>query len=192
MKIILATWNISKYKWLSDGFSKTNLPIAPIIKDKVEDVEEIGSNCAENAQIKVHSIGPAENSIIIGEDSGLFIDALDGFPGVKTVRWMPGTDDDRSNEILKKMKSVPINNRAAKFISTIALLLPNGSIKIFTGILKGYISQKLLGEPGRGYGRIFILPNGKSIADSGSSIIQKNDHRFQAIEKAINYISTIS
>lgn len=189
MKIILATWNTQKLNWLSEGFSKTNLPIASLDKEKIEDVEENGKTCQENALIKVRAVGPVPNTIIIGEDSGLFIDALDGFPGVKTVRWMDGSDDDRSIKILEKMKSIPIENRTARFISTIALLLPNGQEKIFSGKLEGSISTKLVGNIGKGYQRIFLLKDGKTIAESGSSMVKKNDHRDKSMNGAIKFIN---
>ena len=189
MKIILATWNTQKFNWLSEGFSKTNLPITSLDKEKIEDVEENGKTCQENALIKVRAVGPVPNNIIIGEDSGLFIDALDGFPGVKTVRWMDGSDDDRSIKILEKMRSIPIENRTAKFISAIALLLPNGQEKVFSGKLEGSISTKLVGNIGKGYQRIFLLKDGKTIAESGSSMIKKNDHRDKSMNGAIKFIS---
>ena len=189
MKIILATWNTPKFNWLSEGFSKTNLPITSLDKEKIEDVEENGKTCQENALIKVRAVGPVPNTIIIGEDSGLFIDALDGFPGVKTVRWMDGSDDDRSIKILEKMKSIPIENRTARFISAIALLLPNGQEKIFSGKLEGSISTKLVGNIGKGYQRIFLLKDGKTIAESGSSMVKKNDHRDKSMKSAIKFIN---
>ena len=139
--------------------------------------------------MKVRAVGPVPNIIIIGEDSGLFIDALDGFPGVKTVRWMDGSDDDRSIKILEKMKSIPIENRTARFISAIALLLPNGQEKVFSGKLEGSISSKLVGNIGKGYQRIFLLKNGKTIAESGSSMVKKNDHRDKSMNGAIKFIS---
>jgi len=191
MKIILATWNDQKFKWLSEGFSNTNLPIASVNKREYDDVEETGTDCAENALIKVHAIGPKPNCFIIGEDSGLFIDALNGFPGVKTVRWMEGTDDDRSIKILERMKGIPENRRTARFVSSIALLLPDGTEKIFTGTLEGKIAEKLSAEPGKGYRQIFVLQNGRSIAESGSSLVMENDHRFQAMKKAVKYIKQI-
>lgn len=190
MKILLATWNKKKVQWLTNGFSKLNLPIAPLDKEKIEDVEETGKTCAENALIKVNAIGALENTIIIGEDSALSIDALNGFPGVKTVRWMEGTDDDRAEKILEKMKDIPPEKRNAKFISALAVLFPDGKTEIFEGIMKGTISTKLIGENGKGYQRIFLLENGNAIAESGSYIIQENDHRDKAIKNAITKINS--
>jgi len=191
MKIILATWNTAKFKWLSEGFSKVNLPIASINKEKIEEVEENGKTCQENVLIKVRAVGSVPNAIVIGEDSGLFIDALNGFPGVKTVRWMDGSDDDRSIKILEKMKPIPIENRTARFLSAIALLLPDGQEKVFLGKLEGSISSKLVGNIGKGYQRIFLLKNGKTIAESGSSIVKKNDHRDKSMKSAIKFISNM-
>jgi XTP/dITP diphosphohydrolase len=188
MKILLATWNDLKFKWLSHGFSKTNLPIVQINKETIEDAEEKGDSCEQNAIIKVRAVGPIKDFIIIGEDSGLFIDALEGFPGVKTVRWMEGTDDDRSVEILKRMNYVRQQKRSARFISAIALLYPDGNEKVFKGKLEGSISTELLGESGKGYQRIFKLDNGLSLAESGSSIIREKDHRYKAIQKAVQFI----
>lgn len=188
MKIILATWNNEKFKWLSHGFSKTNLPIVQINKKRIEDIEENGDTCEQNALIKVRAVGPVKDAIIIGEDSGLFIDGLGSFPGVKTVRWMEGTDDERSIEILKRMRSIQIKKRNARFISAIALLYTAENEKVFTGKLLGSISTKLRGEQGTGYQRIFLLPDGKTLAESGSEQIRENDHRHQAINKAVEFI----
>lgn len=185
MKIILATWNKTKVHWLTNGFSILNLPIIPLDKMQIEDVEETGNTFAENALIKVNAIGVLEKTIIIGEDSGLSIDALNGFPGVKTVRWLNGTDDDRSSKILEMMKEFPVEKRIAKFISALAVLFPDGTREVFEGRMFGSISTKLCGKKGKGYQRIFLLDNGKAISESGSAIVQKNDHRDQAMKKAV-------
>ena len=189
MKILLATWNKTKVNWLSNGFSKLDLPIIPLDKNQINDVEETGSTCSENALIKVNTIGALKNTIIIGEDSALSIDALNGFPGVKTVRWMNGTDDNRSFKILEMMKEIPVEERGAKFISSLALLFPTGKTKILEGMMPGKISTKLVGEEGKGYQRIFLLDNGKAIAESESGLVRENDHRDQAITKAISKIN---
>ena len=184
MEIILATWNKTKVNWLTEGFSPLGLKIRPIDENEIDDVEENGNTSVENALIKVRAVGAKKNSIIIGEDSILSVDALDGFPGVKTVRWSEGTDDDRSLKLLDKLKDIPDIERGAKFQSAIALLFPDAIEEPFIGELNGIISKEFLGEKGKGYQRIFVLPNGKSIAQSGSSLVKSNDHRDQAIKKA--------
>jgi len=184
MEIILATWNKTKANWLTKGFSSLGLKIRPIDENEIDDIEENGNTSVENALIKVRAVGAKKNSIVIGEDSILSVNALDGFPGVKTVRWSEGTDDDRSLKLLDKLKDIHDKERGAKFQSAIALLFPDGTEETFIGELKGEISKELLGEEGKGYQRIFVLPNGKSIAQSGSSLVKSDDHRDQAINKA--------
>lgn len=189
-KIILATWNKEKIKWLTEGFQDLQLEIREINPNEVKEVEETGSTCIENAVLKVNSVKDINNVIIIGEDSGLSIDSLDGFPGVKTVRWFPGSDDDRAKEILKRMTEIPESKRTAFFESSLAIKFPDSYIHKVEGKLLGSISKALLGKPGEGYKRIFIQKNGLSLAESGSSIVQENDHRHQAISKAKAVIKT--
>ncbi|MCP5061183.1 MAG: hypothetical protein GY936_01805 [Ignavibacteriae bacterium] len=184
MEIILATWNKTKVNWLTKGFASLGLKIRPINKNEIDDVEENGRTSIENALIKIRAVGKITNSIIIGEDSILSIDALDGFPGVKTVRWSEGTDDDRSLKLLDKLKNVPTEKRDAKFQSAIAVLFSDGTEETFIGELYGKISKEFHGKIGKGYQRIFVLPNGKSIAQSGSSLVKHGDHRDQSIKKA--------
>ena len=184
MEIILATWNKTKVEWLSKGFSPIGLKIRSIDKNEINDVEENGITSIENALIKVRAVGARTNTIIIGEDSILSVDALEGFPGVKTVRWAKGTDDDRSLKLLEKMKNIPENERGAKFQSAIALLLPTGIEETFIGELHGIISKNISGEKGKGYQRIFLLPNGKTLSQSDSSLVKSGDHRDKSIKLA--------
>jgi len=183
-KLLFATWNQEKAAWLKAGFQSLEINSSPLDKNKIPDIEETGKTCIENASLKINASGVIPNSIIIGEDSGLFIDALHGFPGVKTVRWAEGNDDDRAKLILEKMRNVPSEKRTAKFVSGISLLFPDGALKSFEGIMEGSISESMLGETGHGYGRIFMLENGKPIADSNSSIVKENDHRYKAMQLA--------
>jgi len=185
MEIILATWNTTKAHWLTKGFSPLGLKIRPLDENEIDDVEENGNTSVENALIKVRTIGVKKASIIVGEDSILAVDALDGFPGVKTVRWSDGTDDDRSLKLLDKLKDIPDKERGAKFQSAIAVLFPNGTEETFIGELKGKIAKEFLGEKGKGYQRVFVLPTGKSIAQSGSALIKPGDHRDQSMKKAV-------
>ena len=176
--------NKTKVKWLTKGFSSLGLKIRPLNENEINDVQEDGNTYVENALIKVRAVGIIKDSIIIGEDSILSVDSLGGFPGVKTVRWLDGTDDDRSLKLLGKLKNVPDEKREAKFQSAIAVLFPDGIEETFIGELNGNISKELLGEKGKGYQRIFVLSNGKSIAQSGSALVKTGDHRDQAMKTA--------
>ncbi len=189
MKIILATWNPRKAAWLNKGFADLNLPVESADPKYIPPIDETGSTCEENALLKIAPFRPEEDKIILGEDSGLFIDALDGFPGVNTVRWAEGTDDDRSKKILEMMIDVHPDERSAFFKSSIAVKFPDGSTEVISGIMHGKISKSFLGDAGKGYRNIFILDNGKYIAESGSDIVQPGDHRDLAMKNASRLIS---
>jgi XTP/dITP diphosphohydrolase len=92
LNILFATWNENKFNWLRDGFQCLGLPMMPISKDDISEVEEDGASCEENAVKKSNAIGIRKDTIVISEDSGLFIRSLNGFPGTHTARWAPGTD----------------------------------------------------------------------------------------------------
>ena len=182
MEIVIATWNKLKIEWLTNGFSPLGLKIRLLDKNEIDEVEESGKTSVENALIKVRAIGARKNSIIIGEDSILSVDALDGFPGVRTVRWAEGTDDDRSLKLLDKMKNIPEKERGAKFQSSIALLFPDGLEETSTGELRGKISKEITDERGKAYQRIFVLKDGKSLAQSDSGLIMSGDHRDKSMK----------
>jgi XTP/dITP diphosphohydrolase len=189
MKIILATWNPRKAAWLKNGFTNLNLPVEYIESEQVLPIDETGNTCEENALLKIACLALDEDGIIIGEDSGLFIDALNGFPGVNTLRWAEVTDDDRSKKILEMMKDVQPDGRSAYFKSSIAVKFSDGSVEVVSGIMRGKISESFLGETGKGYRNIFILKTGKYICESESDIVQRGDNRDLAIKGASRLIS---
>lgn len=184
MELILATWNPQKIQWLKHGFSALRLGIRGAGELGIADIEETGTSCTENAMLKVSTIGAKPNSIIIGEDSGLFVEALDGFPGTKTARWSSGTDDDRSTKLLELMQNLTLNERKASFKSTIVLLFPDSSTQYCSGEISGHIAMKNEGNPGGGYQNIFVQRNGQVMAASNSDFIQAGDHRDQAMKMA--------
>ncbi|MFM9279290.1 non-canonical purine NTP pyrophosphatase [Paenibacillus jiagnxiensis] len=184
MRIILATWNESKKRWLSEGLSSLNIPVITLEEyenGNIQDVEETGEACEANALLKAQAISGDGRSIIVGEDSGLFIEALDGFPGVKTARWMEGTDDNRADEILRKMSSC--HNRSAYFQSALAAVLPDGEHMIVEAKLHGKIANEKRGSNASGYSRIFGLPHGQTIAEMKPEEFEQKDHRRTAIGK---------
>ncbi|OMF61052.1 non-canonical purine NTP pyrophosphatase [Paenibacillus sp. FSL R5-0766] len=184
MKIVLATWNKSKKQWLSKGLKSLNFPVFTLENyhhTDISDVEETGDTCEDNALLKVQAIPNDGESIIIGEDSGLFVNALNGFPGVKTARWMEGTDDDRAEQIVTKMNNE--SNREAYFQSAIAAIFPNGQSVVVEAKLHGEITTEKRGDKDSGYSQIFELSSGKTIAEMEAGEFEQNDHRRMAIEK---------
>ena len=130
------------------------------------DIVEDGTTFQENAAIKADFIRNQCNIMAIADDSGLEIDALNKEPGIHSARYL-GHDTDytyKNTVILERMKGV--TNRSARFVSAIALAIPNQETKIFTGVFEGEIHTCIAGGNGFGYDPIFYYPPlGKAFAE---------------------------
>ena len=181
-QIIIMSSNAKKIEWfkyeLRKYFKIPILSIKEYSKGFVE-IEETGDTCKTNALIKAQSL-LASDSLVIGEDGGLFVSTLDGFPGIKTNRWITGTEDFKGEELLSLLKGQ--KNRHAKFISSLAAVLPDGEVIFGEGVLEGTITREVKGKNGLGYSRIFI-PEGesKTIAELGYFAEKSNQHRISAL-----------
>ena len=137
------------------------------------DIEEDQNTSEGNAIKKAETLAKVLNGkLCIGDDSGIEIEYLDGFPGVFTKRWKAGSDRERNLEIIKKLQGVPRKLRKIKFVSAIAV--SNGKKTICeSGELNGYVSENIRGENGFGFDEIFELENGKTLAEISKK--EKND-----------------
>lgn len=110
------------------------------------DVPENWRTLEENAKAKVEAYrSSVTNVIIMTDDTGLEIDALNGEPGIHVRRWVDGKTRMSDEEIIKhclhRLKGVPYNKRGAQFRTVIALGLPNGQIEFFSGALRGVVQE---------------------------------------------------
>jgi len=186
VRIVLATWNQEKIRWLSKGFEALNLEIEAVDPARCESGEEDGETCAENAEKKALSVGSIDDAIVVAEDSGLSCDGLQGFPGTHTARWAPGSDEDRAALLLEKLRGVP--NRRARFTSAVCVLFPNGEKALCEGFLGGRIPESVKGDPRMGYDAIFELECGKTIAEIDPQVVDAYNHRHRAMRAASDEI----
>ena len=182
MKILLATWNPDKIGWLTKGFEALGLPIEAADPSACEACEEDGDTCAENAEKKAMAVGFRKDAIVTAEDSGLFVDGLGGFPGTHTARWAPGDDQTRAALLLEKLTGN--HDRRARFVSAVCLLFPDGKLWRCEGTWAGSISSSARGDHRAGYGAIFELPSGLTIAETGEESAAGGDHRQRAMRAA--------
>jgi len=160
------------------------------------DVIEDGDTFEANALKKVTAIKPEAlpnptQTIIIADDSGLEVDALDNRPGIHSARYGGKnlTDTQRCQALLTELGTT--TNRNARFVCVIALRFPNGTTKTQRGIVEGTITTTLSGDQGFGYDPIFI-PTGytKSFAVLGKQVKSQMSHRTQALQKVKDLIYT--
>ena len=155
------------------------------------DVVEDGQTFEENALIKATTIADIarkmpeyKNAVVLADDSGLEIDALNKEPGIYSARYM-GEDtpyEVKNANLLERLKGVEKEKRTARFVCAIAAVLPNKEVLTTRGTIEGYIGEKPVGKNGFGYDPIFYVEEyGCSTAEL--SMEQKNElsHRGKAL-----------
>lgn len=192
-KIIMATNNKGKIEELSKmliGFDVISQKEAGINIDP----EENGNTFIENAKIKAEAIRNIINdSYILAEDSGICIDALDGYPGVMTKRAALEelgeniTNEERNLYYISKLGNN--TNRKVVWQTAICLIEPNGKINEFIGQVEGEIANAPMGEGGFGFDPIFYIKEaGKTLGQMNFEEKEKYSARKRAVEKLVQYL----
>ncbi len=189
-KIIIASGNKGKIKEAQEIFEE--FEVIPMSSVGVNiDVEEDQETFAGNAIKKAETIAKALNGEkCIADDSGIEIEALDGFPGVRTKRWFEGTDRERNLKLIEKMKGFSKENRKIKFVTAIAL--SNGQNTICElGVIEGYVAEEVRGENGFGFDEIFELEDGRTLAELSQEEKNSISARKIALEKIKSRLSDL-
>ena len=131
------------------------------------DVVEDGQTFEENALIKATTIADIarkmpeyKNAVVLADDSGLEIDALNKEPGIYSARYM-GEDtpyEIKNSNLIERMKGVKGKDRSARFVCVIAAAFPDGEIITTRGTIEGVIAEEPAGENGFGYDPIVYVP----------------------------------
>ena len=184
MEIILATHNLDKCKELQNSFYSTNIKIYTL-KDfpKIKDIIEDGSTLKENAFIKSRTVYNLTKIPTVSDDTGLFVDALNGAPGIYAARYAGKNCSytDNVNKLLIDMKNITHSQRTATF-KTITTYVSKDLELVAEGSVKGIITEKPKGNKGFGYDPIFYVPKlKKTFAEMDINEKQKISHRAQSI-----------
>lgn len=144
--------------------------------------EETGSTYEENARIKAEFVARQTGLPSVADDSGLEVDALPGELGVRSARFVQGTDAERIAELLRRLQGN--EQRSARFVAVIAYAEPNAPTHFFRGEIQGRITESPRGSEGFGYDPVFT-PNGFEQTFAEMSAEQKNSmsHRANAALK---------
>lgn len=157
MKIVAATQNKGKIKEFQEIFAPLGFEVISQKEAGIDiDVEETGETFEENALIKAQAVYDILKDAVIADDSGLMVDALDGAPGVYSARYAGenATDQERIEKLLSELKGK--EDRRAKFVSSLVLILKDGRIFTASGEVMGEISNEPSGENGFGYDPVFF------------------------------------
>lgn len=184
-EIVLASSNAGKVREVEMMMKDMGISVIPLSETSFEgEIEENGATFEENAVIKAKAVANVLNVPVLADDSGLEIDYLDKAPGIYSARYL-GHDTPysvKNKMILEKLDGVPDEERTARFVCSMALALPEGTILTTTATMEGRIAYEIKGENGFGYDPIFYLPEfGMSSAEISPE--QKNEisHRGKAL-----------
>ena len=149
------------------------------------DVEENGSTFAENAEIKAREVWRQTGDIVLADDSGLVVDYLGGEPGIYSARYLgeETSYEIKNRVIIDRVAEAGEEERTARFVSSIAAVLLDGSVIHTEGVVEGLIAHEPAGTGGFGYDPIFYLPE-YGVTSAEIPIEKKNEisHRGKALE----------
>lgn len=181
--VVLASANPDKVAELSDllGDRFEVRPRPADLPDTIEDEETLEGNAIKKAV----EVAEATGEWALADDTGLFVDALDGRPGVYTARFAGpnATYDENVEKLLTSLVDVEPDDRTATFRTAVALIGPDGSGLTAEGSIDGYISRRRMGDRGFGYDPVFEPAEGNGRTFSEMSIEEKHElsHRSRAL-----------
>jgi XTP/dITP diphosphohydrolase len=190
MKLVFATNNKYKILEVQQLLPETIEIVSLESIGCFEEIPETATTIEENAIMKANYVTQKYGYNCFADDTGLEVDALNGAPGVFSARYAgeQRSSDDNMSKLLDALSNKI--NRKAQFKTIIALNL-NGKQHLFTGIAKGEITLKKIGNQGFGYDPIFI-PEGHTATFAQLSLEEKGNisHRGKATEQLINFLKT--
>lgn len=202
MKLYLATGNLHKIGEVSailaaSGIAAEVLPPSAVggMPDVVEDGETFEANARKKAlalleQVLVHNSGSA-SWMVVADDSGICVDALDGRPGIRSARFAGerATDADNNAKMLGLLENVPDESRTAAFHCAIVAAFADGRTQMFEGRCPGTVLRVPRGTAGFGYDPLF-LPDGfeQTAAELPEETKNSISHRARALAKFVEWL----
>lgn len=158
--------------------------------DDLADTVEDGDTLEANATKKASEVAAATGHLAVADDTGLFVDALGGRPGVRTARFAgpDATDDQNVAKMLADLDGV--EDRRARFRTVIAMTDPDGTTRLASGAVEGTLATARTGDGGFGYDPIFIPDEGDGLtfAQMGRPAKQRISHRARALQALFDQI----
>jgi len=150
------------------------------------DPEENGKTFLDNALIKVRAVAKLTDMPVLGDDTGLCVDALNGAPGVHSARFA-GDHDNAKNRAKLLYELQDETNRKAHFSTAVALLYPDGRLVTAEGRVDGEILHTEVGANGFGYDSLFYCNEiGKTFAEATAEEKNAVSHRGRALQNLAN------
>jgi XTP/dITP diphosphohydrolase len=175
-RLVIASGNTGKLREYRELLAGTGVELVAFDSE----VDEVGETYAVNARLKAEA-GTARSRLpALGDDSGVEVEALEGFPGIRSARLGP-TQEERTAELLSRLHGKP-RPWNARFVCVLALADPGQLTQYFEGECRGEIVPEWRGEAGFGYDPVFLVPGtGKTFGEMPPEEKRLYSHRARAV-----------
>ena len=198
-RVVLATSNPGKVRELQGALSGLPWELVPLNDPSLPPLTlpaETGATYEENAALKACAAALATGLPALADDSGLEVEALHGAPGIYSARYgtpsstvsgtPPGkvkSDLERNLYLLEQLRGQ--TDRRARFVSVLLLAYPDGQLETYRGELEGQLLEGPRGQGGFGYDPLFVLPDGRSLAELSTAEKRQVSHRGRAVAQLL-------
>jgi XTP/dITP diphosphohydrolase len=198
-RVLVATSNAGKIRDFAGAASHFGIEIARLPNlNSFPAVVEDGTTFEVNARKKAKAYSQyAPGELVIADDSGLEVDALDGAPGVHSARYAAdephaaeaNTADEANNaKLIREIRRVPLEQRTGRFVCWIAAARDGKTLAVFEGKAEGVILDAPRGSNGFGYDPLFFFRQiGKTFAELSAEDKAKYSHRGTAFRKFLEW-----
>jgi XTP/dITP diphosphohydrolase len=178
VELLLATTNAGKRREFAQ-LLPANVILRTLDEAGVVLPPEDGATFAANADAKATAASRQSGLVALADDSGLEVAALDGAPGVRSARFAgePRSDQRNRTALLDALQRVPPGSRAARFVCAVSVAKAGAVVARSEGICEGAVAEKPIGEHGFGYDPIFLLPDGRTMAELSPAEKNSISHR---------------
>ncbi len=193
MELLFATANKHKLQEAREILGPGFILTTPASLGFTGDIPETAETLQENSHMKASFLWERFGLPCIADDTGLLVDSLGGRPGVYSARYAGPEADPAKNTALLLKELNGVDNRKARFITIVTLILASKDIYIFEGSVEGRIAKFPYGKGGFGYDPVFI-PEGYDKTLAELSPEEKNiiSHRGKAMRKLSEFLHSYS
>lgn len=193
-RLVLATANPDKVREIEPLLTQVGAQLVAVTDIVPEwTVSETGETLEENAELKARAAVVATGEVAVGDDTGLFVRALDGAPGVHSSRFAGETATYRDNVelLLDRLQGVAKEQRQAEFRTSVVVVRRDGITRAFQGVLRGRITGSPRGEGGFGYDPVFeACEDCQTLAELPLSVKNTMSHRARAFHALARFLNT--
>ena len=193
-RVVLATHNAGKLREFRELLAPAGIDLVALSDFTSNAPEETGWTFIENAILKARNACALSGLPAIADDSGLEVDALRGEPGIHSARYagVAASDDRNVIKLLNELRAVADSGRTARYRCVLAFLRweRDPAPMVCEATWEGSIERERRGAGGFGYDPVFLLADGRTVAELSASEKNRSSHRAQAMQKLLRELST--